>query len=55
VVKVTLYPFPEKPDMSYTYDFEKAGLFGRLKNIFNKMRKKFEIREINLNDIFSGI
>jgi len=55
VVKVTLYPFPEKPDMSYTYDFEKAGLFGRLKNIFYKMRKKFEVREINLNDIFSGI
>ncbi len=51
VVKVKLYPFPEKPDISYTYDFEKHGLFDKFKNILNKL----ETREINLNDIFSGI
>ena len=55
VVKVKLYPIPEMPDMSYTYDFEKVGLFERFKNILNKSGKNLEIREINLNDIFSGI
>ena len=55
VVKVKLYPIPEMPDMSYTYDFEKVGLFERFKNVFNKSGKNLEIREINLNDIFSGI
>jgi hypothetical protein len=51
VVKAKLYPFPEKPEISYTYDFEKPGIFERLKNILNRT----EMREINLNDIFSGI
>jgi hypothetical protein len=55
VVKVNLYPFPEKPGVSYTYDFEKLGLIERFKNILNKSENKLEMREINLNDIFSGI
>ncbi len=55
VVKVKLFPFPEMPDVSYTYNFEKVGLFKRFKNMLNKSGKNLEKREINLNDIFSGI
>lgn len=55
VVKVELYPVPEMPDMSYAYDFEKVGLFEKFKNVLNKSGGDLEIREINLNDIFSGI
>ncbi len=55
VVKVELYPVPEMPDMSYVYDFEKARVFDKFRNILNKSGGDLEIREINLNDIFSGI
>ena len=55
IVKARLYPFPEMPDKCYTYDFEKAGLLERFKNIFKKSDNTLEIREIMLNEIFSGI
>jgi hypothetical protein len=55
VVKVKLYPFPEKPDVCYTYDFDKFGLFERFKNILNISENKLKTREINLNDIFGGV
>ncbi len=55
IVKVKLYPFPERPEISYTYDFEKAGRFKRFKNMFYRSRKNLEVREINLHDIFGGI
>lgn len=55
ILKIELYPFPEKPDLSYTYDLEKAGPFERFKGFFSKSGGKLETREINLNNIFSGI
>jgi len=55
VEMVRLYPFPERPDMSFTYELEKAGLYRRMKNGFSRLWGKVQVREIKLNDIFSGI
>jgi hypothetical protein len=55
ISKIELYPFPEKPDLSYTYDLEKEGPLEKFKDFFSKAGKNPETREINLNDIFSGI
>lgn len=55
IVKIELYPFPEMPDMKYTYDMKKAGPFEKFNMFFNKSGSLMETREISLNDIFSGI